>query len=475
MGFVFPNNGAGAVALTVPIIMLLWIPVVILLFSRFPARKAVIISFLVAWLFLPQASMEIVGIPDFTKMNATCYGILVATLLFDAGRITSFRPSWIDIPMVIWCLCPYASSLTNQLAPDINPLYDGFSSSLGNIVAWGIPYFLGRIYLNSLEGLRQMAKAIFIGGLVYVPLCLYEIRMSPQLHRIVYGGFAHSFEQTMRQGSFRPTVFMETGLAVAAFMMAALLIGVWFWQSRQIRQIWGIPIEWLLVVMLVTIILSRSFGSYALLAAGLGILFAGTQFRTALPIYLVTMGIAVYLYVNAATETYFGDQLLETLSGIFPPERLQSLEFRLNNEELLADHARERFWFGWAGWGRSLVPLDPWGRKAIQDSLWVLTFGMHGIVGMTSIFTAMLLPPLKLFVTRYSPNSWLKPKASGAAVLGVIVILYMVDCILNAMVNPIYVLVCGGIAGVAVQQKESINKVVRQRLGTVQRSLSANE
>jgi hypothetical protein len=475
MGFVFPNNGAGAVALTVPIVMLLWIPIVLLLFTQFSARKAVIISFLAAWLFLPQASMEIIGIPDFNKMNATSYGILIATLLFDAKRITSFRPSWIDIPMVIWCLCPYASSLTNELAPEINRLYDGFSSSLGNIVAWGIPYFLGRIYLNSLEGLRQMARAIFIGGLIYVPLCLFEIRMSPQLHRIVYGGFAHSFEQTMRFGGFRPTVFMETGLAVAAFMMAALLAGIWFWRSGQIKQIWGIPIEWLLVIMAATLVLSKSFGAYALLATGLAILFVGMQFNTALPLYIVVMGMAVYIYVNTVVGTYFGDQLLETLSGIFPPERLQSLEFRLNNEELLAAHAREKFWFGWAGWGRSLVNLDPWGRKAIQDSLWVLSFGMHGIVGVTSVFTAMLLPPLKLFSTRYSPATWTKPKVAGAAVISVILVLYAADCLLNAMVNPIYLLACGGIAGIAVQQKESVHKMVRQKLVAVQRSLSANE
>lgn len=151
------------------LVMFGWIPFVFYLFMRFPPQRAVITSFIIAWLFLPQAKFPLPGLPDYTKMSATCYGILLATVVYDAARLTSFRFGWLDIPMLIWCLCPIPSSLTNDLG-----LYDGVSSARAQTVAWGLPYFLGRLYLSNLEGLRQLAIGIFSGGVVYIPFCLVE-------------------------------------------------------------------------------------------------------------------------------------------------------------------------------------------------------------------------------------------------------------------------------------------------------------
>ena len=61
-----------------------------------------------------------------------------------------------------------------------------------------------------------------LGGLIYVPLCLFEVRMSPQLHNMVYGFAQHSFGQTVRGGGWRPMVFMQHGLAVGLFMSVML-------------------------------------------------------------------------------------------------------------------------------------------------------------------------------------------------------------------------------------------------------------
>ena len=159
------------------LVTLCWIPVVLYFFMRFPPQRAVIVSFIVAWLYLPVVNIALPGIPDLSKMSATCYGVLLATLLFDAGRITSFKPGWLDLPMLIWCFCPFASSMANGLGA-----YDGFSAALDQTVTWGVPYFLGRIYLNNLAGVRQLAVGVFVGGLSYVPFCLIESRLSPQMH-----------------------------------------------------------------------------------------------------------------------------------------------------------------------------------------------------------------------------------------------------------------------------------------------------
>lgn len=450
MGFTFPGNPFVSPGLTVPLVMFAWIPIVLYLFSRYPAKKAVIISFIAAWLFLPVAELEIPGLPDLNKTSVTSYGIILATFIFDAGRFSAFRYRWIDVPMTVWCLCPFISSITNDLGP-----YDGVSAALEQTMTWGVPYFLGRLYLKNLDAIRQLAVGIFVGGLVYTPLCLFEVRFSPQLHRILYGGHsAADFSQTMRLGGFRPTVFMETGLAVAAFMFVASLAGIWLWQSKSLRKLWGMPIEWLVVVQVGTFVLCRSSGALVLLVFGLGIMFIARVFKTALPIFLIIGAITVYLYVNAETNTYFTDQLISSLSNVFPPERIQSLEFRFNNEELLVDKARERIWFGWAGYGRALVPIDNYGRLTVQDSLWIIAFGHHGTVGLVSLFTAMLMPVAAVFGSRYPAWLWFKSRVAPTAVIGVGITLYMIDCVLNAMVNPIYILACGGLAGLALRPVE---------------------
>ena len=140
MEFFFTYNPRGNVGILVPLVMLAWFGIVLYIFSKLPAQWAVVISFIIAWLFLPEASLSLTGIPDYTKMSATCYGILVATLIFEPQRFRSFRLDWIDLPMLVWCMCPFVSSVTNDLG-----WYDGFSASLGQTVTWGFPYFLGRI------------------------------------------------------------------------------------------------------------------------------------------------------------------------------------------------------------------------------------------------------------------------------------------------------------------------------------------
>lgn len=440
------------------LVLFLWIPAVIYLFWRFPPQRAMVVSFVVAWLFLPVVNFPLPGIPDLTKMSATCYGVLLATCIYDAGRFSSFKPSWLDLPMLIWCLCPFASSITNDLGP-----YDGFSAALDQIVTWGVPYFLGRLYLSNLAGMKQLAIGIFAGGVSYVPLCLFEIRFSPQLHRIVYGYHAYAdFSQAIRYGGYRPTVFMDHGLAVGAWMMAATLSGIWLWKTAVIKQLWNMPIKPLLAVLMITFFLCKSTGAYFLLVLGIIFLFSGKWFRTALPVFLLIVSICSYLYVNAETETYFTDQIVSSLSGKVDAERVESLEFRFNNEEVLVDKARQRIVFGWGGWGRDLI-FDEQGKQlTVQDSLWIIAFGHYGRVGLSSLTASMLLPVASLFVLRYPARSWSKREVAPVAVVTMIVVLYMLDCVLNAMINPIFILASGGISGLAMKERET-RKVMRIR------------
>lgn len=436
------------------LIMIAWIPIVFYLFLRFKTQEAVIISFIVAWLFLPQeAGFIFPGLPDYERISATVYGILLATIVYDIQRISKFDYSWLDLPMAIWCICPIFTSLSNGLG-----IYDGISESLTQTVAYGGPYFLGRIYLNNLAGLRKLAIGIFLSGLVYVPLCLYEIRMSPQLHQIVYGYHGNqSFNQTIRYGGFRPTVFMRHGLSVGMWMMAATLIGICLWRTGVIKQIYGFHIRWFVGILLVTFILLKSTGAYGLLLLGLIFLFLAWYFRTSIAFLLLIVAMVFYLQQSVSANTYITDSIITTVSRVIPdPERIHSLQFRFDNEEILGNKARERMIFGWGGWGRNRVYEYDWKGDlvdiSITDSLWIIAFGKHGLVGLVSVFGSILIPVLYFCLRCFPAGTWSHQKVAPAAVLTIITVLYMLDCLLNNQFNPIFTLANGGITGLVVSR-----------------------
>ena len=429
-----------------------WIPFVIFyLYRRFPPQQAVIYGFILAWLFLPVASFSFKGIPDLTKTSGTSYAIFLAVLLYDLPRLQKLRPSWIDIPLLILCISPFFSSLSNGLG-----MYDGASETLNRFVTWGMPYLIGRIYLNSAKGLRQLSTGILIGGLIYVPLCLFESRMSPQLHNLVYGYHAHSFAQTRRLGGWRPTVFMQHGLEVGLWMMAATLIGIWLWRSGTLRQLWGYSLNWLIPILIFTFILVRSTGAYGLLLMGLGILFLGRKMQTALPALVLSALIIIHTGFSMFGTPFYATQLFSTLENIgIPKDRIESLEFRFDNEEILSEKARKRIIFGWGGWGRSRIYERNWRGELVDvsttDSLWIIIFGQNGMFGLIGLMGTFILPVVSLFWLKLPARIWDKPQTSATTGLGVVILLYALDCLLNAMINPVFILGIGGIAGVIAQ------------------------
>ncbi len=447
-------------------VLLAWIPFVFFLFKRFSTQQAVIISFIVAWLFLPQGvKFSLPLIPNYDRLSATCYGVLLATLFYDAQRFRSFKFGWLDLPMTIWCLCPLASSLSNGLG-----FYDGSVASLTAIVTYGVPYFIGRIYFNNLTGMRQLATGIFFGGLVYLPLCLLEVAISPQLHRLVYGYHGvKQFAQSVRYGGFRPTVFMQHGLSVGMWMMAVTLIGIWLWQAKVINKIAGLPIAWFIPVLLVTFVLLKSTGAYIYLLYGVVVLCTAKWLRTALPLLVLIIMIFSYILMgaNGAITSERSEQIVAIAEDVAGADRAHSLDFRFSNEEILVGKARQKIIFGWGGWNRNRVfdynYQDELVDTTITDSLWIIAFGVNGLVGLMAIFGSSLLPALSFFYFCYPASSWFHPKVAPAAMLATITTLYMLDCTLNNQPNPVFTLASGGIAGLVLTQRH-LNSLKTERL-----------
>ena len=426
----------------VAVMLLGWIPAVLVVFGLMRSRRrAVIAAFLFAWLFLPIAEYEIKLFPEFNKTTATNIGVLCAVLLFDSERLFRFRPKWFDLPVVVLCFCPVISSLTNGLGA-----YNGFSDAFKEVVVWGVPYFVGRLYLDDVHAFRELAIAIFISGLVYVPLCLYEIRFSPQLHRVVYGYHQHDFAQVLRWGGYRPMVFLDHGLLVGMWMTAASICGFWLWLTKSLRQILGVPVGVLLAVLMGTTVLCKSTLAVLLLFVGVCALLIVRYFRRGWPITAIAAVSVAYVFLRAL-GLWQGSELVDAADRMFGGPRAQSLETRIENENLLAERARQQAVFGWSGWGRSRIK-DERGRDiSITDSLWIIKFGTNGLVGMTA-FLAVLGLPVVLARRRVPPAFWLHPAAAPTLAVTTVLALWMVDLSLNAGIVPLFVAMAGGLVGI---------------------------
>lgn len=423
----------------VPIALIGWIPLVICLFMMLPPRRAVIVSFLLAWLFLPMAGFSIAGLPDYTKMSATCVGVLLGAALFDADRLLAFRPRWVDLPIVIFCVVPFFSSITTGLGA-----YDGASTVLRQSVAWGLPYLIGRVYFSDLDGIRELAIGMFIGGLVYVPLCWIEIRMSPQLHMWVYGYHQHSFLQTMRFGGYRPMVFMQHGLMVSMWMALTALIGCALWWSRSLTSLWGIPMFVLLLLLAGTALLCKSSYAILLLFAGAAALMLTNLLRTRLFVIALLLFPPTFIALRASL-VFDGMALVEMVNNTLGEERAHSIYTRVSNENELSQRALDRPVFGWGTWGDARVKDEEGKNSGIIDSLWIIVIGQQGLVGLVALIT-MLLLPMCLVLYDYPPASWAHPRVAPIAALGLLLVLYMFDHLMNAMVNPIFMLACGAVS-----------------------------
>jgi hypothetical protein len=424
----------------VPIALYGWIFVILALFSIMPPRRAVIVAFIGAWRFLPQAAITFSGLPDLTKITATSVGALLGAVCFDMRRVLRLSPSWIDLPMLGWCLIPMISSTMNGLGA-----YDGTSVVLDRVLMWGVPYVMGRLYFNDLLAMRELAVGILLGGLLYVPLCLFEVRMSPQLHLLVYGFHPGKFVQSIRFGGYRPMVFMGHGLMVGLWMASASIVAVWLWRTGAVQRVRGAPMALLAPVMMITTVLCRSMGALALLVGALAVLFVNRRMKLNLIVLAAVLGAPVYMFLRA-NNLWDARQLVEAATMI-SEERAASLQLRLDNEELVVGRARQKLPFGWGGWGRWRVVDEETGRDiTISDGLWIIAFGENGLAGL-ALYTAAVLLPVLLFLRRVHARNWHHPAVAPGAALAMLVVIYALDNLFNAMVNPIYMLAAGGLSG----------------------------
>lgn len=447
--------------------LILWLVVVpCAFFSRIPRHLVVSGALLLGLLFLPMVS-DGAGLGDdgpfaalalpglkLSKYNVISLAILLGVLIADTKSLATLRLSWLDLPMIVWCLCPLPSVLGADPPPDgSSPLKVAVNQVFTCFLNWGTPYFIGKLYFGSRERLRDLAVVFLLGALLYVPFCLFEIRMSPQLHSKIYGFTQHDFLQTIRFEGFRPMVFMQHGLAVGFFLASASLVGAVLWWSGAARDCfsasflskYGDPVPYAVALVAVTTFLAKSSGAVLLAAVGLVVLVSVFLLKTRW--LLAGLLLVCPLYLTARTAgVWSGSTLVPTLKAALDEDRAESFEFRQTNEDKLMERAFEGPPFGWAGWGRNFVHDKQGQSLTVPDGLWIITLGQRGLPGLIALFLAVLIP-VACFVCLQTPADWPRAPCAAATACALVVALYMVDNLLNDMYNPMFVLMAGGLAG----------------------------
>jgi len=432
----------GNYGMVVDAVMAGWYPLCFLLFMLLPPARAVAAGLVTGFLLLPNVVYDLPGVPNYDKGLAIVLGVGVAAAICDHRRLTAFRPAAIDLPVLLLCLSAFLSAVVNG-----DGAYRGLSNAFDFGVRWALPWFLGRMYFVDFEAQKSLAVAAIVGALVYVPFALWEVKMSPQLHREFYGVMLRSFKHAHRAfGLWRPNVFVSHGLAYALFNSLAALCAFWLWYTKSVRRVWSFPMGFVALTLIGMTFAAQSSNAILLLGLGIGCLLLGSRNRMAFPVLVLALVPPVYVTVRQGLR-WDGQELVAVAEQVFGRSRAISLNVRIESEALLRDKILERPWFGYDDFheftgnkGRE-VESSP----VLVDSRWLLYLGLYGVFSLVGLWGMQLLAPFLIW-RKVPPVHWGHPMFAAAAALGVASLLVTLDGLLNAFEIQAFTAGAGGVA-----------------------------
>lgn len=436
------------------LVLIAWPLVSLALFRTQPVGRALIASMLIAYLFLPPgpAGFDLPLIPTLDKETIPSLTAF-AICFFMYGRKMRFLPGPLPakILLLVFVFSPLATAMTNGEALLFGNFYiqglgikEGLSMVADKMITI-MPFILAMNFLNKESDQRGILIALVIAGLVYSLPMLLEVRLSPQLNTWIYGFFQHSFGQMMREGGFRPIVFLYHGLWVAFFCFTSVVAA--FTLFRHEKRLNRPAQKYLLagIYLFGVLFLCKSLGSflYALGLVPLLVFFSTRmQMRAAMLLTIIAL-----LYPVLKGNYLIPEREIISQAYQISPDSAQSLHFRLVNEALLLDRATQKPVFGWGSFGRPLIHNSDGRILTIPDGRWVITLGSLGWVGYVAEFGLLALPLFILMIRlRGVPNRSLPPLLGGTSL---ILATNMFDMLPNATLTPLTWLIAGGLLGYA--------------------------
>ncbi|WP_156317385.1 hypothetical protein [Cypionkella psychrotolerans] len=426
------------------------------MWNRLDPARALIWTVLGGYLIMPP--LTVINFPIIPDLDKTTIPNLIAwyCALYVVRDKISFLPEGRmgKALILMYILSPFATVLTNTDALYFGAgyvqgmkIYDSAAAVANQFIAL-LPFFLARRYLGTPEGMRAVLEALVLAGLWYSVPMLIEARFSPQMNVWVYGFFQHDFFQTIRQGGYRPVVFLPHGLWVAFFALMCLLAAL--------VRLRDTPAE--VRPKALVIVLYLAFMLYICKSAGVvvyALCFAPLLLLASWRVQVLVAGVLALVVISypilRGLHLVPLQQILDFANG-FSADRAGSLQFRFDNEEELLARAQEKSLFGWGGYGRAFLHDPITGQMtAIADGYWVIVMGTYGWLGFIAEFGLTGLPLLILgreALSRFAP-----PFSRYTAGLALILAANMVDLLPNATHIPFTWLMAGGLLGEAERMR----------------------
>ncbi len=420
------------------LVLLAFAPAAALLFRLIPHQYAVSITTIGGFLFLPILRIPLSGLPDYTKQTAISAALTLGVVVCQKRipRIAKFY--WWDALYCAWILSLPISYLLNGY-----PTYSFASSLFIRTIEWGVPFWIGRSCFQSPASARAYLQVIVVGGLVYVPLALWEMRMSPQLHTNIYGAFQHSFAQMVRGSGFRPIVFTEHALVTALWFATALTAASGLRRMRDNTPEWMRNAWWIAPALGISLLLCKSAGALVLGTVG----YAALAFRLGRLALAMTIAAAIaYVFCRIffdATTVAFVAELMQFL----PPERAESFQYRIDMEIQLLERAWGQPIIGWCNEGFKSISTTTYDgfeaqAKIVSDSLWIIVFGTSGFLGLIPLYWTLLASSTRGLLQQLTKG------VSEVQVLSTIAAMIMVNSIPNGHVGPVAIMTVAAALGV---------------------------
>ncbi|KPQ19500.1 MAG: O-antigen ligase like membrane protein [Rhodobacteraceae bacterium HLUCCA24] len=438
------------------LMLLIWPLVMIVLFRKLPADRAIVWGMIGAYLILPPApaGFDFPLLPPLTKDTMPALVALVAGLALARPTRPLLPESLLGrVLLGVFLLSPFPTVLTNAEPLSFGTTYIRglqIRDALGLVVQQFLlvlPFLVARQYLFTAESQRVLLIALVAAALVYTLPVLIELRMSPQLNTWVYGWFQHSFAQMVRGDGYRPIVFLYHALWLSFFMVIAAVAAAGLLKTetnRTLRALWLVAMVWLAII----VVLAKGYASilYAMVLLPL-VLLLGARAQIAVAACIALLAIS-YPVVKGA-DMVPTDAVL-SLAERIEDDRAGSLRFRFDNEEILQEKVDQKPLFGWGSWGRNHVYNEDGRMITITDGRWIITMGVYGWVGFLAEVWLLALPIFMIWRESRRDGDPLPPYAGPLALL---LAVNLFDMIPNATLTPLTWLIAGSLWGMAEERR----------------------
>lgn len=405
------------------------------------------------WLFLPPISFDL---PWNIKLNREdLIRWLPGVILFPLLGRRVVRWHILDLPMVLFCLCPLVCGLVNGIS-----VAESLNECRKELLYWFVPYWIGRQVLTNRKLLEHFAWILIAGAFLLLIPTVYEVYHGPVIAGWFTGVQSLAWRGADRGITFRPAVFFPTGFVLTMFYAwASLLLGTfakrhfmrWYYSDRCSNfapvEVWpGVLHTTAAMLLLIIVFACKSLGSIVLGTIGLlsrWIISARYQ-RSFCLILVVVPASYICLRVTGICST---ERIVTIAKQLVSETKAGSLGYRLQAEDLAIQRVSNRWWFGygtWGGWAETGTPLA-------LDGFWLFCLTRTGMVSVL-LWLAMVMTPVLCLICDRKWNRF--AEIEGAFVL--FICLSMIDGLFNYFSEAPLLVCVGAITTMAINTRAPI-------------------